>query len=50
MDLDAERAKLIVEIKVEQNALVEQVRLFEAVEHTEKKVKKSVLTEILQYL
>jgi hypothetical protein len=49
-DLDAERAKLMAEIKVEQNTLTEQAQLFEAVEHTEKKVKKSVSAEILQYL
>jgi hypothetical protein len=49
-DLNAERAKLMVEIKAKQNALIEQVRLFAAVEHTEKKVKKSTSAEILQYL
>jgi hypothetical protein len=50
VDLDAERAKLMAEIKAKQNALTEQARLFEAVEYTEKKVKKSISTEILQYL
>jgi hypothetical protein len=49
-DLNAERAKLMAEIKAEQNALAEQAQLSEAVEHAEKKVKKSASAKILQYL